>query len=275
MNTRFNSETQICGSVAHRASSLGAMMYNAAYEKLGLNFVYLPFSSTDTEGVVRGMKALGLRGLAVADPHNVKIGRFLDSIDPVADRIGSVNTVLNEKGSLKGFNSDWIGFKTAFEEVTTLKGRKAIVLGNGGAARSVVYALVFGGAEEVLILSRNQSHGENLARLYGLNYGPLTALPEVQGYDTLINATSVGSVSNPTPEIVDRETVASFEVIADVVFSPVETPLINRAKQLGKATISGWRMLLHQGMFQFKLFTEVEPPVEFIADILYRGLASK
>ena len=270
--TTINADTQVCGSIARHASSLGAAMYNAAYRELGLNFIYLPFGTIDTEGAIRAMRALNFRGLAAADPHNTRLAPFIDVVDSTAERIGSVNTILNDNGVLKGYNSDWIGFRTAFEEAKPLAGRKVIVLGAGGAARAVTFALLAGKADEVMILNRTQEKGKKLADHYGLDSGPLELLRDLRGFDTLVNATSVGAFSNETKELVGKEELQLFENIVDVVFAPVETPLIAYAKRMGKTTVVGWRMLLHQGAFQFKLFTEVDPPVELLGQMLYKGL---
>lgn len=270
----INARTLVCGSIARRASNLGAAMYNAAYEKLELDFVYLPFATSDTEGAINAMRTLGFRGLAAADPHNLHVAPLLDFVDPIAKRIGSVNTILNDHGNLKGFNSDWIGFKTAFEEVASISGRRVVVLGAGGAAKAIVYALTEGGSRDVLILNRTEEKARQLAKEYGVGSGSIHALNSLSGYDTLVNATPVGSSASSENELVDHELLRKFEVIVDMVFAPATTSLISMASKLGNLVVPGWRVLLHQGAFQFRMFTGTEPPVDYLSTILLKGLAS-
>ena len=128
-------------AISTKKSKLGASMHNAAYQNLGANYVYIPIAVTDLHNAIIGLKALDFRGTAVSMPYKQEIIKYLDKIDPTAKKIGAVNTVLNEGGTLIGYNSDWIGAVEALKEVTKLKGKTAILIGAGGASRAIAYGL--------------------------------------------------------------------------------------------------------------------------------------
>ncbi|WP_437886395.1 shikimate dehydrogenase family protein [Sorangium sp. So ce307] len=154
--------------------STGAAMHLAGYRALGLDFTYIPFAVTDVEGATRGMRALGIRGLGVSMPYKQAVIPLLDEIDPVAARIGAVNTIVNDEGRLRGYNTDWIGAVRALEEVTQLGGARVLLLGAGGAARAVAFGLAERGAA-ITIANRDLEKARQLAAAVGGRRCPSTA----------------------------------------------------------------------------------------------------
>ena len=136
----------LCGSVSRLSSALGRSMHEAGYRALGIPFTYVPFEVRDLAGAIAGMRALGIRGLGVSQPFKQDVMPLLDAIEPVAARIGAINTIVNDGGRLEGRNTDWIGATRALEEVRSLRGASVLLLGAGGAARAIAFGLANSGA---------------------------------------------------------------------------------------------------------------------------------
>ena len=262
--------TQLVTMLASRATNVGAKMHTAAYEALGLDFAYIPIETDDIERAVAGIRGLHIRGSSISVPHKQTVMPLLDRLDPTAEVIGAVNTVVNDDGILTGYNSDWIGANEALKEVTELAGKKAIVIGAGGAARAIVFGLVREGAE-VSIYDRTEQRAVDLAKDLGAASGqPLSRLPHTIDYDILINATSVGYGTQET--IADPSLFRKDVVVMDVVFMPTETTFLRDAKAAGATTVGGSRMLLHQAAYQVKAFTENDAPIAAMSEALTKAL---
>jgi len=273
--------TQVVGVIGWPIEhSVSPPMHNAAFRALGLDWCYvpLPVAPNALADAVRGLRALGLRGINVTVPHKQRLLELVDEISPAARAIGAVNTVVVRDGVLFGHNTDAAGFIRALREAgMEPEGRRVLVLGAGGAARAVVYALA-GLAEEVTILNRTPDRAERLAAdlmaLGGrarLRAGPLTvervrsAAPDVE---LVVNTTSVGmwprTDATPWPEAVP------FPVGAwayDLVYNPRETLFLRRARAAGCLGADGLMMLVHQGAEAFTMWTGVEAPV----DVMFRA----
>ena len=250
--------------------SLSPYMHNAAFKALGLKAVYglFPVKPEELEKAVSGLKALHIHGVSVTIPHKEKILSLLDEIDPVAFEIGAVNTVVLKEERLLGFNTDWIGVKRALEEVTPLAGKRAVVIGAGGASRAVVYALCQGGAK-VVIYNRTFEKAQNLARIFGVEANPWEELPSAEG-DLLLQTTSVGLNEDRSP--VPKEILPRFKVAMDIVYTPLKTTFLKEAKEAGCQTINGLKMLVYQGAEQFRLFTGKAPPVKLMEEAALSAL---
>jgi shikimate dehydrogenase len=131
------SPTTLCGSLSRHPVSLGAVMHRAGYAALGLDFVYVPFGIEDLRAGIDAMRALGIRGLGVSMPFKVDVIPLCDRLDPIAERIGAVNTIVNDAGVLTGHNTDAWGARAAFEKALPIAGRRVVLIGAGGAARAV------------------------------------------------------------------------------------------------------------------------------------------
>lgn len=248
--------------------SLSPIMHNIAFRELGIKAVYGAFlvKAENISQAVQGLKALNISGISVTIPHKETIIPLLDEVEEIALEIGAVNTVINHEGYLKGYNTDWIGVLKAFEEKKIdLKDKKIVILGAGGASRAVIYAVKRGGAKEIIIYNRTLSKAEQLAYLFGGIAYPWEKLNQAEG-DIIIQTTSLGLKSDISP--VSEEVLSRFKVAMDVVYLPLKTKFLTLAEKYA-LTIDGLRMLLYQGVEQFKLFTSLEPPVRIMEKALY------
>lgn len=248
--------------------SLSPIMHNIAFRELGIKAVYGAFlvKAENISQAVQGLKALNISGISVTIPHKETIIPLLDEVEEIALEIGAVNTVINHEGYLKGYNTDWIGVLKAFEEKKIdLKDKKIVILGAGGASRAVIYAVKRGGAKEIIIYNRTLSKAEQLAYLFGGIAYPWEKLNQAEG-DIIIQTTSLGLKSDISP--VSEEVLSRFKVAMDIVYLPLKTKFLTLAEKYA-LTIDGLRMLLYQGVEQFKLFTSLEPPVRIMEKALY------
>jgi len=259
---RIDGNTKIFGIMGLPVShSLSPAMHNAAFEALGLNMVYVPFPVSEVEPALIGLRALGIGGVSVTIPHKQAVLPFLDFIDPVAERIGAVNTIVMEpNGRLLGYNTDWRGANRALEEQVELKGKKVVLLGAGGSARAIGFGIKEAGAE-CLLCSRTPERGMALAADLGCEWHPLADVTSLQG-EILVNATSVGMAPDTASMPLPANKVGDFKVVMDIVYSPLETSLLRQAKENGCIAVNGLAMLLYQGAVQFELWTGRTAPLE-------------
>ena len=258
--------TRLCGIVLHPAGhTRSPAMHNAAFEATGTDATYLAFDvpPEDLAEAVAGVRALGLQQIAVSIPHKEAIMPLLDEVDERAKQIGAVNTVTRRDGRLVGSNTDWIGSNRALEREGELGGRRAVVLGAGGAARAVVYGLRERGAE-VHVLNRTVERAERLAAELGAaGAGPISALAGLD-HDILVNTTSVGLRSAESPVL--GESLRADSVVMDAVNDPETTTLLAHARSKGARTIGGKWMLVYQAAAQFEAWTGRDAPIEVLAD---------
>ncbi len=264
----------LCGSIASHPSRVGQAIHNAMFRHLKLEFAYVAFGIEDVAGAVAAMRSLGIRGYGVTMPHKVGIMEFLDHLDPVAQEIGAVNTVVNEAGVLTGYNLDWLGAVLAFEEQgINLAGKKAFVVGAGGAARAVAFGLKKRGAQ-VSLFNRTSEKARVLALELGVAFGgDLNALSS--DYEILVHTTSAGYVSQPGVCVVPESILLPGKIIMDVVAEPLETPLLALARAKSCTVIPGYRMRLHQAAAQFELYTGQKPPLEVMETVLLEAMGLK
>jgi len=261
------------GILAHPAKhSLSGVMQNAAFKAVGIDAQYGLFD-IPVEGLDEFMdyvKHEPIYGLSVSFPHKGNVMKYMNEIHEDAQKIGAVNTVVNKGGFLYGYNTDFTGSNKALEEVVgRLKGKKVAVLGAGGAARAVAYGLLKEGAE-VSIYNRSKPNAKELADyfsgLFGVEVvaGTLDEMAEIEHGDILIQTTSIWMTPDEAKleDLIPESVVAKFDVMEDIVYVPLKTPLIKAAERLKKTVITGDKMLLYQGMEQFKLWTKKEAPVK-------------
>jgi shikimate dehydrogenase len=264
----------LCGSIASHPSRVGQAVHNAVFKHLKLEFCYVAFGIDDVAGAVAAMRSLGIRGYGVTMPHKVTIMEHLDSIDPIAQEVGAVNTVVNDNGMLTGYNLDWLGAVLALEEQgVNLAGKRAFVIGAGGAARAVAFGLKKRGAV-VSIFNRTVGFARALAKDLGVQYGgDLSALSS--DYDVLVHATSAGYVSQPGLCVVPESILLPGKIVMDVVAEPLETALLVLARAKSCSVIPGYRMRLHQAAAQFELYTGQKPPLEIMETVLLEAMGLK
>jgi len=248
-------------------------MHEAGYRALGLDYRYQPFQVDDIGAALDAMRTLGIRGCGVSMPFKLEVLRYLDEVDPLAHRIGAVNTVVNEGGRLVGYNTDAWGARRAFEEVRPLAGCRVLLLGAGGAARAVAFAFVAAGAH-LTIANRDRRRAEALAQEVGAQAAGDTDLAAaLDPFDAVVNASSRGMTDvDPTSPIEPSQLRRDLTVM-DIVYKPIWTELIRAAVTQGCPTVHGGRMLLHQATRQFELYTGRPAPAERMDEELHRALA--
>jgi shikimate dehydrogenase len=250
----------LCGSFSLHPVGTGAAMHLAGYRALDLPFTYVPFAVTDLAGAVTGMRALGLRGAGISMPYKQDVIPLLDRLDPLAARIGAVNTVVNDGGVLTGHNTDAAGAARALEEVRPLAGARVLLLGAGGAARAVAHAAAARGAQ-VTLANRSVDKARAVAAQVGGVAAGLDEVGRAGDYDVIINATSVGMAEVDAASPVPEGAMRPGQVVMDIVYKPMETELVRAARRRGATAIHGGRMLLHQAARQFELYTGRDAPL--------------
>ncbi|MDM7919021.1 MAG: shikimate dehydrogenase [Methanosarcina sp.] len=264
--------------------SLSPAMHNAAFSALGMDCVYHAFRVTPEklEKAILGAEAMGFGGLNLTVPLKEKALK-LDFIkpDPLAKRIGAVNTVVfGKSGEIQGYNTDGLGARQALlENGVEITGSRIVVAGAGGAARAVAFQLAADGAD-ITVINRTEERAAELAKeisaaaLPGKISGTgLSGLKELlQNADVLINTTTLGMHPNTDTAIATAEELHSSLTVFDIVYNPLETRLLREAKAAGAKTISGVLMLVYQGAEAFRLWTGVEPPVELMKKTVLEAL---
>jgi shikimate dehydrogenase len=238
--------------------SLSPAMHNRAMKALGINGIYLKFRIPPSllSDALRGIKALGIRGVNLTMPLKTMAPQMMDSLDEDAEETMAVNTVLND-GKLKGFNTDVGGFSDSLPE----KPGRTVVLGTGGAASAVLLALSRLGSDTI-VMGRRWDRAVELARRFGAKpmEFKLWKLEEIE-WDLLVNATPLGMSGFPELEV-PAGAFKPGRTVFDLVYSPVKTRLLREAEMRGCRTISGLLMLVNQGARSFRIFTGINPPLE-------------
>ena len=285
----LNGETQLFGvlgwPVAH---SMSPAMHNAVLRELGLNGCYVPFPVRpgQVREAVRGLVALGVRGVNVTVPHKQAVMAEMDEIAPEAQAVGAVNTVGIERSPdgdvlLRGSNTDVPGFLSGLDaHRVEVRGARAVVVGAGGAARSVIFALMKAGAARVKVLNRTPSRARRLVADFAsprLESGALdvqTLAAEAAVSDLLVNATTVGM----WPEIAgsiwpEEEGIPEHLTVYDLVYNPVETRLLRRAREAGAGVIDGLGMLAYQGALSLDVWVDEDLVIDDVAATMRRVAA--
>ncbi|MHB0914456.1 MAG: shikimate dehydrogenase [Thermoleophilia bacterium] len=256
------------------AHSLSPQMHNAAYEAMGLDLCYVPMhvSKEGLAAAVAGIKVMGFLGVNLTIPHKVAVVPLLDRLDTAAATIGAVNTVVNDNGSLVGYNTDGVGFIMALEEETPIEyaGTEALVFGAGGAARAISLALAQKGIGAINIVNRSRDSAESLRDMLLASFPQLpVSLNDLEDdYNDLvstsklvINATSVGMEGRLKGSSFTVDRLSSDHTVCDVVYSTGETSLLIAANEFRATTMGGLGMLLHQGAEAIRLWSGQEPPL--------------
>jgi shikimate dehydrogenase len=271
---QLDGATKIYGIMGKPVShSLSPAMHNAAFQAQGLNKVYVAFEVTDVARALDGFRAIGVGGVSVTIPHKQAVIPHLDAIDPVAQKIGAVNTLLIEDMHIRGYNTDWIGANQALETIVDLPASTVLVLGAGGSARAIGFGLQEKGAT-VILANRTLAKGQALATDLNCECYPLEEIKNLK-VDALVNATSVGMTPNVDATPVPRVVLKNVPAVMDIVYAPSETRLLREAQQAGCKTVNGAYMLLYQGVAQFELWTGRKAPVDVMKEILFSRLQVK
>lgn len=252
--------------------SKGPILWNRAFRKLGWNSVYVRIPVDDVGRLRELVSTFDLSGVSVTVPHKQSIIASLDEVDPVADRIGAVNSVARRDGRLIGSNTDWAGAIHAIREgceeafgSDALTGKKCLLVGAGGTGRALLYGLMSAGAE-VVLTNRDWDRASDLAQEFGARPIPIEAVEQVVDPEIVVNATSVGMAPREAESLVPRGLLGAGQVCFDAVYTPPETRFLREAREAGATTVSGVRMFLYQAALQFKLFTGEELPDDILSD---------
>jgi shikimate dehydrogenase len=282
----ISGKTRLCGVIGDPIEhTMSPAMQNAAFRATGADYVYAAFRVHPEKlgEAIEGMRALNIRGLNVTIPHKVAVIPFLDKLDDLAERIGAVNTIVNENGKLKGYNTDATGFLRALlERGIEVEGNNVVILGAGGASRAISFILAEGDAH-LVILNRQleMDWAEKLAgRISQIFNREVKALElnrenlarALDKADILVNATSVGMSPDINQTPVDADLLIPGLVVFDIVYNPVKTRLVREADAAGSRTIRGVEMLVWQGALAFELWTGVKAPVELMREETIRLL---
>ena len=274
---KITAKTKICMIIGDPVEySLSPQIHNAGYEALGIDGEYIYVAShtkkDELENFIKGVRAMQIRGIAVKTPHKTAVMEYLDEIDAVAKQIGAVNTIVNDDGKLKGYNTDWIGVTKPLEIISPIKNKMTALIGAGGAARAAAYGITIKGSK-LTIFNRTLSGAQELANEFGGAAKSLEDLEEIKNMDIIINATSVGHPPHENETPVPSDYIKSTHIVYDIVYgSNAPTKLIAEASKKGAKTITGIEMLLHQGFAQFKLFTGHDAPEEAMRNVLLQNV---
>ncbi len=277
----IDARTQFCGVIGNPVGhSLSPAIHNAAFRKLGLNFVYLAWQVEAIGEAIKGLRAMGnFRGASVTIPHKVAAIPFLDHVETTAQKIGAINTIVAEKGELTGYNTDATGALRALKMGgVALTGKRIVVLGSGGAARAIAFALAAeSGAEKLTLLGIEDVERTRLAQ----DIRSTTAVTVEDSYldestlrrvlpaaHILIHCTPVGMSPKAEVTCVPASLLHPDLVVMDIVYNPHETRLLKDAGLAGCKTISGLDMFLNQAVAQFELWTDQSAPVEVMRQVL-------
>ena len=277
-------KTRVCAVIGDPIEhTLSPSLHNAAFKHLNLDFVFLAFRVTPDhlENAIRGVRALGVRGLNVTMPHKNAVTEFLDEADSAVKFLGAANTILNQGGRLRGFNTDGVGALRALKQNgVELVGKKVLLLGAGGAAKAIAFSLVKE-VDELSILNRDVAKARELVsvlepccrNVMGDELTLTQIATALQDADVLINATSAGMSPNVYESLIRPEWLSPKLCVMDIVYNPVETKLIRDAKAAGAKVVSGIEMLLYQGAASFEIWMSVPAPVEVMKEALLGKLS--
>lgn len=255
----INTTPRLCGSLAIRPSKFGVRVHNAGFEALKLPFRYISMQAESVDEVVPPLRALNFRGFAVSMPFKEEIIRFVDEVSEDVRAIGACNTVVNEDGRWVAHNTDWRGFADALVKAGVRTSGRAAVVGSGGVARAILYALKVAGWNTVIVARNTESAAQLRDRFGATDVIDLASEQQVP-CDLIVNATPIGD----HPGVIEFQRYPGATCLMDVVINPPQTPLCEEAKSRGLTVIPGWSMLLYQALYQFKLYTKTEPPVDLM-----------
>ncbi len=258
--------------------SLSPTIHNAAYRELEMECTYIAYRviQGDLATGIESLKKIKISGFNVTIPHKIEMMRYLDDVDENCKKIGAVNTVLNDDGILRGFNTDMDGFLEPIKrKEIKIKNSKILLLGAGGAARAIVTGFQKEGANEIIIANRTKENGDKLtefSKKIGLNARSVY-LEEMdvldKKFDFIVNASSLGL--NGEKNIIPEKFFTEETTVYDIVYKPVKTDLINKAKEKNCKIIFGYEMLLGQAIRSFEIWLDKKAPYEIMKRSILGG----
>jgi shikimate dehydrogenase len=267
----ITSKTKIFCVIGHPIEhSMSPIMWNPALQELGIDYVYLAFDvhPKNLEKAISGIRSLDIRGINVTLPHKETVIKYLDEIDSIASKIGAINTIKNDEGTLKARNTDADGAKKSLIDAgCNISGKNIVFLGAGGVARSLAYIMAEESnsiiltdlIEERAIAVANEIKEKMKVNIEGKISNKDTINKSLKKADILINATPIGMYPRVEDTPIAKDMLNADLFVFDVVYNPLETRLIREAAEIGCQTLGGLDMLLNQGILAFEWWTNQKP----------------
>ncbi|MDI3241391.1 shikimate 5-dehydrogenase [Arthrobacter sp. AL08] len=260
----LNKDMTLCISLSARPSNNGTRFHNHLYDQLGLNWIYKAFAPTDLAQAIAGVRGLGIRGCAVSMPYKEDVTALVDVMDPSAKAIDSVNTIVNDGGTLTAYNTDYTAIEQLLQRNAVPASYAVWLLGAGGMAKATAAALRDAGFRDVTVIARSEEAGRALAGLYGFAWRADVDPAGAGAADMIINVTPIGMAGGPDAGALSfpQEVLDAATVVFDVVALPAETPLIKAGRAACKTVITGAQVATIQALEQFVLYTGIRPTDE-------------
>jgi len=265
------------------AHSMSPIMHNDSFQRYDINAEFFAFhvKKEALQDAVKGFKAIHLAGFNITVPHKTAIMPFLDEIDPLAQAIGAVNTVVNDDGRFIGYNTDGSGFLEALKkEIPSFDNKNMLLIGAGGAARAIYFTMAYAGVQSIDIANRTLDKAEYLVKNcpYPVDSAVLRiedAEEKLSKYDLIVQTTSIGMHPeiNRSPICLDRIKKDAF--VSDIIYTPLETKFLQDAKRHGARTQNGIPMFAYQGALAFEKWTGILPDTERMQSIVLKHLGGK
>lgn len=262
------------------AHSMSPVMHNDLFNYYAIDATYLPLhvQSDNLEAAVKGFKAIGIGGFNVTIPHKTSIMPLLDEIDPLAEAIGAVNTVVNVEGLLKGYNTDGRGFVLGIrDKLSSLGDQKVLLVGAGGAARAIYFSLAEAGVKRIDICNRTLEKGLEIANGCAFPVETevidrYTSEKQLEQYDLIVQTTSIGMAPNITESPLTIQKLKQNCVVSDIIYNPLETKFLQEAAAAGVKVQNGIDMFVNQGALAFEKWTGIFPDTERMRQNVLRQL---
>ncbi|MBT2690300.1 shikimate dehydrogenase [Bacillus sp. ISL-47] len=260
--------------------SMSPAMHNDLFQAYGIDAHYQPFhvKKENLGDAIRGFRAIGLSGFNVTVPHKEAIIPLLDELDPMANAIGAVNTVVNHNGRLKGFNTDGSGYvKGLLEEISTLKDKKVLIVGAGGAARAIYFTMAKEGPPVLDICNRTVSKADLIMKdcpytVPTRAFDIQEAEGNIEAYDLIVQTTPIGMLPDIQKSPLSIHNLKSGTFVSDIIYNPLETQLLREARKKGAGTQNGLDMFVHQGALAFENWTGIAPDIKRMRDKVLKQL---
>ena len=268
----INRETTLYGIIGNPVShSMSPAIHNAAFTEKGINNIYVPLKITDIDTFMRECRKIDFQGFSVTIPHKESVLPLLDDLDPNARRIGAINTIVNRNGKLTGYNTDCMaavmGLECSLKETDEiLNNKKVSIIGAGGAARAIAFGLKEKGCD-ITIFNRTTERAEKLSHDVKCKFESFEEIHQINS-DILINTTSIGMFPNVDQTPVPKNILKEGMIVFDAVYNPIETRLLQDAKENGCHTVNGLSMFINQAAEQFRLWTDIDAPIELMTKVV-------
>ena len=268
----INEETKLYGIIGNPVShSMSPAIHNASFIEKGLNNVYVPLKIANIDAFMRECRKIDFQGFSVTIPHKESVLPFLDDLDHTARKIGAINTIVNRKGKLTGYNTDCMaavmGLEYSMKKANeTLNNKKVSIIGAGGAARAIAFGLKEKGCD-ITIFNRTIERAEKLSHDVKCRFESFKEIHKLDS-DILINTTSIGMFPDVDQTPIPKNILKEGMIVFDAIYNPIETRLLRDAKGKGCHTVNGLSMFINQAAEQFRLWTNIDPPVELMSSIV-------